>query len=157
VQQVVSKNRYNNVRKINRSVTILFLPLFCCDIDLLMLKIELSRIQFHGFHGIHEEESRAGGDFEVNVTVCFQPAALPVRHLNETIDYTQLYAVVKQRMERRTRLLETLATEIAAEILNQFLSVEEVAVSIKKLNPPIPFFNGSIVAAYTVKRTEHKQ
>jgi dihydroneopterin aldolase len=122
-----------------------------------MLKIELSKLQFHGFHGIHEDEIKAGGDFEVNVTVCFEPAALPVRHLNETIDYTQLYAVIKQRMERRTRLLETLATEIAAEILSRFLSVKEVAVSIKKLNPPIPFFNGSIAAVYTVKRTEHNQ
>lgn len=93
----------------------------------------------------------------MNVTVCFEPGALPVRHLNETVDYTQLYSLIKQRMERRTRLLETLATEIAAEILNEFLSVSEVAVSIKKLNPPIPFFNGSVAAIYTVKRSEYKQ
>jgi dihydroneopterin aldolase len=121
-----------------------------------MLKIELSKMQFHGYHGVHEDESKAGGDFEVNIVVYFKPVALPVRHLNETIDYTQLYAVVKQRMERRTRLLETLATEIADEILNSFLSVQEAEVSIKKLNPPIPFFNGTVAASYSVKRTEHK-
>jgi len=132
------------------------LLLLYCNIDLPMLKIELSKLQFHGYHGVHEDEGKAGGDFEVNLVVYFKPVVLPVRHLNETIDYTQLYAVVKHRMERRTRLLETLATEIADEILNSFPSVQEVEVSIKKLNPPIPFFNGSVVASYSVKRTELK-
>ena len=122
-----------------------------------MLKVELSKLQFHSFHGVHEEESKTGGDFEVDLAVYYKPVALPVRHLDETIDYTRLYALIKQRMEKRTRLLETIATEIAEEIFNRFTNVLEVNVSIKKLNPPIPFFNGSIAAAYTVKRTEHKQ
>jgi dihydroneopterin aldolase len=128
------------------------LPLLCGNIDLPMLKIELSKLQFHGYHGVHEEESKAGGDFEVNLVVYFQPVSLPVRHLNETIDYTQLYALVKLRMERPTRLLETLATEIADEIFKSFQAVEELEVSIKKLNPPIPFFHGSVAASYAVKR-----
>jgi dihydroneopterin aldolase len=119
-----------------------------------MLKIELSKLQFHAYHGVHEEERKTGGDFEVNLVVYFKPVVLPVRHLNETIDYTQLYAVVKKRMECRTVLLETLATEIADEILSRFLMVLQVEVSIKKLNPPIPFFNGSVAASYFVKRSE---
>jgi dihydroneopterin aldolase len=122
-----------------------------------MLKIELSKMQFHAYHGVHEEESKAGGNFEVNLIVYFEPAAIPVRHLAETIDYTQLYTLVKQRMEKPTRLLETIATEVANEIFIKFLSVQELEVSIRKLNPPIPFFNGSVVAAYTAKRNDLKQ
>ena len=122
-----------------------------------MLKIELSEMQFHGYHGVHEEESKAGGNFEVNLIVYFEPLVLPVRHLNETIDYTQLYALVKHRMEKPTRLLETLATEIADEILNRFLNIQQLDVSIKKLNPPIPFFNGSVAASYAVKRSDLQQ
>lgn len=125
-------------------------------IDLPMLKIELTNLQFHGYHGVHEEEKRAGGDFEVNLVVYFKPVNFPVRHLNETIDYTQLYALVKQRMERPTRLIETLATEIAAEILSRFLPVESLEVSIRKLNPPIPFFHGSVAASYAIQRDELK-
>ena len=122
-----------------------------------MLKIELSQLQFHGYHGVHEEESKAGGNFEVNLVVYFEPLALPVRHLNETIDYTQLYALIKQRMEKPTRLIETLATEIADEILKQFLNVQQLEVNIKKLNPPIPFFTGSVAASYIVKRGDFQQ
>lgn len=118
-----------------------------------MLKIELSNLQFHGFHGIHEEESKTGGNFEVDLVVFFEPAAIPVRHMNETIDYTLLYELVRKRMEKRTRLLETLATEIAQEILSSFSKVQEVSVNIKKLNAPIPFFNGKVSAEFTLKRS----
>ena len=117
-----------------------------------MLKIELSRLLFHAFHGVHEEESRTGGDFEVDLSVYFEPRTIPVRHLDETIDYTLLYQLVKQRMEQPTPLLETLATEIAQEILSAYAKAEEVCVKIKKLNPPIPFFNGNVSAEFTLKR-----
>lgn len=122
-----------------------------------MLRIELNKMQFHGYHGVHEEESKAGGNFEVNLIVYFEPVAVPVRYLTETIDYTQLYTLVKQRMEKPTRLLETIATEMANEIFTSFSSVQELEVSIKKLNPPIPFFNGSVAAVYTAKRGDLKQ
>ena len=118
-----------------------------------MLKIELSNLQFHGFHGIHEEESKTGGNFEVNLAVYFESAVVPIRHMNETIDYTLLYELVKRRMEKPTRLLETLATEIAQEVLSVFSKVQEVSVNIKKLNAPIPFFNGKVSAEFTLKRS----
>jgi len=117
-----------------------------------MLKIELSNLLFHGFHGVHEEESVTGGDFEVELRVYFEPRVIPVRHLDETVDYTLLYQVVKQHMDQPTSLLETLATEIAQEILSTYSKVEEVYVKIKKLNPPIPFFNGHVSAEYSLKR-----
>ena len=118
-----------------------------------MLKIKLSDLRFHGFHGVHEEETKTGGDFEVNMIVYFNPGNIPVKHLDETIDYTQLYEVIKLRMQKPTKLLETLVTEIAQHILDNFSKVEEVAIDIKKLNPPIPFFHGTVSAEYTLKRT----
>ncbi len=56
-------------------------------------------------------------------------------------------------MEKRTRLLETLATEIAHEVLSVSSKILEVSVNIKKLNAPIPFFNGKVSAEYTLKRS----
>jgi dihydroneopterin aldolase len=118
-----------------------------------MLKIELSNLQFHGFHGIHEEESKTGGNFEVDLVIYFDPGVTPVRHLNETIDYTKLYELVRKRMEKPTRLLETLATEIAQEVLSAYSKIQEVSVNVKKLNAPIPFFNGKISVEHTLKRS----
>ena len=117
-----------------------------------MLKIELSNLQFHSFHGIHEEEKKTGGSFTVDAVVFFEPEIIPVRHLHETIDYSLLYEIIKRRMEKPTKLLETLATEIAQEILFTDNKILEVSVKIKKLNAPIPFFNGEVSAEYNLKR-----
>ncbi|MBS1747652.1 MAG: dihydroneopterin aldolase [Bacteroidetes bacterium] len=119
-----------------------------------MLKIELRHIRFHGYHGIHEEEKKTGGDFEVNLVAHFIPHHLTVLHLDETLDYTKLYELVKKRMDKPTRLIETLAIEIAEEVLHSFDIVENVEVEIKKLNPPIPFFNGYVAAVYSGKRAK---
>ena len=118
-----------------------------------MLKIELSDLQFHSFHGVFEEESKTGGDYKVDLVVYLEPESVPIYHMDETIDYTLLYEVVKQHMEKPTKLLETLATEIAKEIINTYDKVKEVSVKIKKLNAPIPFFNGNVSAEYILKRT----
>ncbi len=117
-----------------------------------MLKIEFSNLQFHGFHGVYEEESKTGGSFEVNMIVYFKPESNYVKHLNETIDYSQLYDIIKLRMQQPTKLLETLAMEIAEIIMHKFLRVEEVIINIKKLKPPIPFFNGNVSVEYNLKR-----
>jgi len=117
-----------------------------------MLKLELCNMRFHGYHGVHEHEKKTGGDFEVNIVVHFQPKHIPVLHLDETIDYTTVYEMVKKRMDKPTLLIETLATEIAEEIFNSFNVVQEITVSVKKLNPPIAFFNGNVAAVYNKKR-----
>lgn len=119
-----------------------------------MLKIELSDLQFHSFHGVHEEETKTGGDFEVNMVVYFNPKNPLIKHLDETIDYTLLYELIRQRMDKPTKLLETIATDIAGEVLSRFLKVEQVEVKIKKLNAPIAFFKGHVSAEYILKREE---
>jgi dihydroneopterin aldolase len=117
-----------------------------------MLKIELTNLQFHSFHGIHEEEIKTGGDFTVDAVIYFNPDVIPVRHLHDSIDYTIIYELIKRHMKKPTRLLETLATEIAQEILSTFSKIQEVSVKIKKLNAPIPFFKGEVSAEYILKR-----
>ena len=119
-----------------------------------MLTIELSNLQFHSFHGVYEEETKTGGNYEVDFIVHIKETSLPVQHINETIDYTLFYDIIKQHMEKPTPLLETIVTKIAQQVLNAFPKVEEVSVKIKKLNAPIPFFNGKVAASYNLKRTD---
>ena len=118
-----------------------------------MLKIELTNLQFHSYHGVFEEETKTGGDYEVDLVVYLSTTSFPLNHMDETIDYTLLYELVKLHMEKPTKLLETLATEIAQEILNDYSKVDEVIVTVKKLNAPIPFFNGKVSAECRVKRS----
>ena len=116
------------------------------------MEIRLEKIRLYGYHGLHTGEEILGGEFEVNLTVHYSPVELPVQNLSDTVDYTALYELVKTRMQKPALLLETLVTEIAAEILAKFSLVEEVNISIYKLHPPIPHFQGSVGVAFTLKR-----
>ncbi len=120
-----------------------------------MLNVHLHKLLFYSYHGVHEEEKNLGGDFEVNLSVRHQPSTLPVKHLEETVNYVSLYSLVKERMGQPTELLETIATELATEILKQFSKVQEVEISITKLHPPIVAFQGSVGVSFILKR-EHE-
>ena len=119
-----------------------------------MLSIHLHKLLFYCYHGVHEEEKLVGGEFEVNVTIDYQPLSLPVKHIKETIDYVSIYEVVKKRMASPTELLETIVTELATEMLAKFPLVEEAHVSITKLNPPITSMQGSVGVSFTLKRKQ---
>ena len=117
-----------------------------------MLTIELKSLRFHAFHGLYKEEKRIGGDYEVNVTIQHLPKKLPVEHVDDTIDYTVVYSLIDQLMQKPEPLLETVASLIASEILKKFSQAEEVSVSVTKLNPPIIAFQGSVGVKCVLKK-----
>jgi 7,8-dihydroneopterin aldolase/epimerase/oxygenase len=113
-----------------------------------MMYIHLHKLRFHSFHGLYDEERILGNDYEVDVSVGLMPRELPVQHIDETLDYTALYSLVKKRMLVATPLLETLATEIAAEIESTYSQVTKISISIKKLYPPVNNFEGSVGVSF---------
>jgi dihydroneopterin aldolase len=119
-----------------------------------MLSIYLQNLRFRSYHGLHSEEKLTGGEFEVNLKVCFHPPVLPVTSLHDTVNYVSLYALIKNQMEQPAELLETIATELAGQILAQFSLVEEVEISITKLHPPIVGFKGLVKVSYHKKREQ---
>jgi dihydroneopterin aldolase len=56
-------------------------------------------------------------------------------------------------MQQPTELLETVATEFAAQILAQFSIAQEVEISITKLHPPIASMQGSVGVSFNLKRS----
>jgi dihydroneopterin aldolase len=119
-----------------------------------MLSIHLHNIKIFAHHGIYEEEKILGNEFELNITIKHSPQRLPVKHLADTVDYISVYELVKKRMAIPTSLLETVATEIAGEILVQFSLAEEVSVSIRKIYPPVSGLNGSVGVSFDLKRKD---
>lgn len=113
-----------------------------------MMYIHLHNLRFYSFHGVHEEEKILGGDYEVNISVGFEPATKAIHHLNETLDYTSIFQMVKQRMSIPTPLLETIAMEISAALQDKFPSVAKISISVKKLYPPINNFEGSVGVSF---------
>ncbi len=113
-----------------------------------MVFIHLHNLRFFSFHGVHEEEKILGNDYEANISVGFEPSTNIIRHLDETLDYTAIFQLVKQRMDIPTPLLETIAMEISAAIQSKYTSVTKISVSIKKLHPPINNFKGAVGVSF---------
>ena len=117
-----------------------------------LMEILLQKVRIFGYHGLSHGEDIIGGEFEVSLIARYVPANITIIKIEETIDYTVLLEIVRQRMRRPAHLLETLATEIASEIIAKFSIVTEVEISIFKLHPPIENFEGSVGVTYKVKR-----
>lgn len=113
-----------------------------------MMNIHLHNLFFHSFHGLYDEEKILGNDYKVDLSVSFLPKQIPVQHINETLDYTELFSMIKKRMAIPTPLLETLATQIAMEIQSKYAEVTKISISIKKLYPPVNNFEGSVGVSF---------
>ncbi|WP_161818487.1 dihydroneopterin aldolase [Sediminibacterium roseum] len=122
----------------------------------MLLTISLHNLHFFAYHGLYEEEKILGNHFELNVVVKHAPPELPVKRLDDTIDYVAVYELVRRRMEIPTPLLETVVTEIAKEILIRFTLAEEVFISIRKMYPPISYMHarGSVGVGFELKRKD---
>jgi dihydroneopterin aldolase len=119
-----------------------------------LLTINLHNLIFHAHHGLYQEEQLLGNDFEVNISIKHLPVKEKIVSLEQTINYVSVHELVKQRMKIPTPLLETLAQEICEAILEKFSLAEEVFFSIKKLNPPIINFQGSVGISFELKRSQ---
>lgn len=101
-------------------------------------KISLEGLEFHAYHGVYPHERSSGNKFEVDVIVEteIQDSAFQ-DDLRGTINYEDLYAIIKEEMEKPSKLLETVAHSIAGIILRRFKSAKTAEVKISKFNPPI--------------------
>jgi len=118
------------------------------------MRIELNEVVFFGYHGLYADEKKLGNTYKVNVHVDFIPKKEMVDQLDQTIDYVQVYAIIKKWMEIPTALLETLVGKIADDILTTQALADKVFVEITKVHMPIPQFEGNV--SVSVEKTRKK-
>lgn len=109
-----------------------------------LITVSLQNFIVKGFHGLFPEERKTGNDFEIHLSVQYEPETELVTEIAETINYATLAELVKARMKEPADLLETVAMQITADIHEQFPQVKNVDVSISKLHPPITGFVGKV-------------
>jgi 7,8-dihydroneopterin aldolase/epimerase/oxygenase len=101
-------------------------------------RISLEGLEFHAYHGVYAHERSSGNKFEVDIVVDGHLTdAVLQDDLSGTINYETLYALVKDEMEKPSKLLETVGYAIANRVLNTLPEVERVEIKISKFNPPI--------------------
>lgn len=111
------------------------------------MEIALEKMRFFAFHGAFDEEREKGNQFEVDIYFDspLDPSLLG-DNLEETLDYGEAYAVVKEVMEGDSvKLLETLVGRIGQLSLDRLHLISGLKVRVSKLNPPL---NGDCERSY---------
>lgn len=107
------------------------------------MRISLDKLVFFGYHGLYAEEKKLGNTYIVDVIIDFTAKKPIIDNLDQTIDYVQVYALIKKWMSMPTPLLETLVGNMADDILKEQLLAEKVMVKITKQHLPIAEFEGT--------------
>ncbi|HHU81411.1 MAG TPA: dihydroneopterin aldolase [Firmicutes bacterium] len=100
-------------------------------------RLVLKKMVFYGYHGAFAAEKELGQQFEVDVELYLDlKSAAAADDLELSVNYVEVYTLVKEIVEEREfSLIETLAETIAGEILSAY-TVEEAVVRVRKPFPP---------------------
>jgi len=103
-----------------------------------MTLISLKGMEFFAFHGCFSEEQIIGNKFIVDIEFdCDTSEAEYSDDLTKTINYQDVYNVVKTEMYIKSKLLEHVGRRIVAAIIKKFSGIHNIRVKISKCNPPI--------------------
>ncbi len=108
-----------------------------------MITIHLKNCSFFAYHGLHAEEAITGGTFVVDAQIDFMQSDR-ITQLQETINYVDVYEIIKKYMNRKYNLLETLAMDMADAIYEADKKVKKINITINKIHPPLPNFIGNL-------------
>ena len=89
-----------------------------------------------------------GNEFEVNLSLEVEAPEVPVSSIHQTVNYADVYRMVKDVFLTPQPLLETVAQNIAEAVKQQHSSLKEISVQIIKLYPPIVSFTGSVSVTF---------
>jgi dihydroneopterin aldolase len=101
--------------------------------------ITLKSLRFDGKHGYLDKEREAGNRFELDVKAAgYFKASIRGSDLKKTFDYNLVKKVAEDVFTGPSeKLIESLCKRIGDRIFEQAPLVEEMSVSLRKLNPPI--------------------
>ncbi|MDR1320963.1 MAG: dihydroneopterin aldolase [Gracilibacteraceae bacterium] len=115
--------------------------------------LHIKGLTFHAFHGVNPAEAELGQKFIIDADI-YLPAATraPADDLTMTVNYTHVARAIKWRvMENKYNLIETLAEQIAADLLGGF-DCAAVRVTVHKPSAPLKeIFADVSVEVYRVR------
>jgi dihydroneopterin aldolase len=109
-----------------------------------MISIELKDIRVQAHHGMYKGESKTGNTYHIDLSVKFEEGNINFDTLQDTINYVELYDIIRQRMQSPTALLEKLCNDIIHQIKLQYPFIAEVMISVYKIQAPIENFEGRV-------------
>ena len=100
--------------------------------------IFLKDLRFHAFHGVMPQERKVGGDFLVSLRMGYDISkAMRTDEVSDTLNYAEVYALVRKEMEQSSALLERVAGRIAEALFASDPNILSIDLWLTKVNPPM--------------------
>jgi len=108
-------------------------------------------MKFYAFHGVMEQEQKVGNTYIIDLKLYADLSkASETDNLEDTINYAEIYNIVKTEMEIPSKLLEHVAGRILQKIKKDFPVIGKVEICLAKERPPI--VGGEVESAAVVMR-----
>ena len=100
--------------------------------------IQLEEMEFYAYHGHYKEEQIVGNRFLVDLLIeADMDTAARTDDLRDALNYQTAYEIVKQEMQKKSHLLEHIATRIINSLYQNLKGVKKATVKVSKINPPL--------------------
>lgn len=113
--------------------------------------IELKNMVFHARHGVLEQERLVGNTFTVSLKLYFDLSTAGQSDLlKDTLNYAEVFEIVKKEMAVPSNLLEHVASRIIQAIKQTFPQVVKIRIRLVKIRPPM---SGEVEEAAVVMKS----
>jgi len=107
--------------------------------------IVLDGMEFFAYHGCFSEEQIIGTRFVVDLHLeTNTKEAEESDILSKTINYQEVYLVVKEQMAIKSKLLEHVSRRILNIVTERYPEIDFAEIKISKMNPPLGGKLGSV-------------
>lgn len=102
-------------------------------------------MRFYAFHGVMEQEKKVGNKFTVDIEIDAEVEKSTITdNIEDTINYAEIYNIVKEQMAIPSNLLEHVAGRIIDKLHENIPQITGIRVKVSKINPP---FGGDLLSA----------
>lgn len=116
-----------------------------------MAQIALENMEFFAYHGCFSEEQIIGTRFIVDLWIESDTTeAEQTDKLSKTINYQEVFLLVKEEMAEKSKLLEHVGRRILDALKDEFPEIISAKIKVSKMNPPLGGKIGSVSLTLTL-------
>jgi len=103
-----------------------------------MTRIELKGLKFFAYHGLYDHEREKGSWFKVDVCFdCNATEAIKNDSIEGTVNYEEVYKIVKEEIEISSKLIEHVAGRIHNRLQYDVKGISGLVTTLYKLEAPL--------------------
>lgn len=117
--------------------------------------VHIDGIRLHARHGVLPQEQLTGNDYIINVRASYDISrAMQTDDVADTLNYAEVYNIIKEEMSIPSKLIEHVAGRIANRLMDSYSQISSIMLRITKCNPPMGADCNGAGVEILVKRTE---